>query len=240
MLTTPPLAPKTLAALKELGIRTLEDLQKIGVVRAFLLLKASGLTVTKSTLWQLDALVSGRDVRHISVERKTELGEALKNHPPVAVFPSQNDMEAFMWLAIEQARQSAALGEVPVGAVIVYQGEAIAAAHNTCIGDHNVSHHAEINALATAGKALQNYRLENCDVYITLEPCAMCASALIQARVGRVIYGAAEPKTGAAGSVVDLFADKRLNKHTAIFGGILADECQSVLQDFFAAKRKAV
>ena len=118
MLTTPPLAPKTLVALKELGIYTLEDLQKIGTVRAFLLLKASGLTVTKSTLWQLDALVSGVDVRHISEERKTELGEALKNHPPVAVFPSQNDMEAFMRLAIEQARQSAALGEVPVGAVI--------------------------------------------------------------------------------------------------------------------------
>ena len=240
MLTTPPLAPKTLAVLKELGIRTREDLQKIGIVRAFLLLKASGLTVTKSTLWQLDALVSGVDVRHISEERKTELGEALKNHPPVAVFPSQNDMEAFMRLAIEQARQSAALGEVPVGAVIVYQGEVIAAAHNTCIGDHNVSHHAEINALAAAGKALQNYRLEDCDVYITLEPCSMCASALIQARVGRVIYGAAEAKTGAAGSVVDLFADKRLNKHTAILGGILAEECQSVLQDFFAAKRKAV
>ena len=107
-----------------------------------------------------------------------------------------------MRLAIEQARQSAALGEVPVGAVIVYQGKAIAAAHNTCIGDHNVSHHAEINALAAAGKALQNYRLEDCDVYITLEPCSMCASALIQARVGRVIYGAAEAKTGAAGSVV--------------------------------------
>ena len=240
MLTTPPLAPKTLAALKELGIYTLEDLQKIGAVCAFLLLKASGLTVTKSTLWQLARWFRMRMSGHISEERKTELGEALKNHPPVAVFPSQSDMEAFMRLAIEQARQSAALGEVPVGAVIVYQGKAIAAAHNTCIGDHNVSHHAEINALATAGKALQNYRLEDCDVYITLEPCSMCASALIQARVGRVIYGAAEPKTGAAGSVVDLFADKRLNKHTAILGGILADECQSVLQDFFAAKRKAV
>ncbi len=103
MLTTPPLAPKTLAALKELGICTREDLQEIGAVRAFLLLKASGLTVTKSTLWQLDALVSGVDVRHISEERKTELGEALKNHPPVAVFPSQNDMEAFMRLAISMA-----------------------------------------------------------------------------------------------------------------------------------------
>ena len=124
------------------------------------------------------------DVRCISEERKTELGEALKNHPPVAVFPSQGDVETFMRLAIEQARQSAALGEVPVGAVIVYQGKVIAAAHNTCIGDHNVSHHAEINALAAAGKALQNYRLEDCDVYITLEPCSMCASALIQARIG--------------------------------------------------------
>ena len=167
-------------------------------------------------------------------------GEALKNHPPVAVFPSQSDMEAFMRLAIEQARQSAALGEVPVGAVIVYQGKAIAAAHNTCIGDHNVSHHAEINALATAGKALQNYRLEDCDVIHHIRALLHVRICLIQARVGRVIYGAAEPKTGAAGSVVDLFADKRLNKHTAILGGILADECQSVLQDFFAAKRKAV
>ena len=182
MLTTPPLAPKTLSTLKRIGYSYTGRFTGIGAVRAFLLLKASGLTVTKSTLWQLDTLVSGVDVRHISEERKTELGEALKNHPPVAVFPSQNDMEAFMWLAIEQARQSAALGEVPVGAVIVYQGKVIAAAHNTCIGDHNVSHHAEINALAAAGKALQNYRLEDCDVYITLEPCSMCASALIQAR----------------------------------------------------------
>ena len=100
MLTTPPLAPKTLAALKELGICTREDLQEIGAVRAFLLLKAFGLTVTKSTLWQLDALVSGVDVRHMSEERKTELGEALKNHPPVAVFPSQIDIKAYIRLAI--------------------------------------------------------------------------------------------------------------------------------------------
>ncbi|MDO5640630.1 MAG: nucleoside deaminase, partial [Neisseria sp.] len=106
-----------------------------------------------------------------------------------------------------------------------------------CIADHNISHHAEIRALAAAGLALQNYRLDQCDVYITLEPCSMCASALIQARVKRVIYGAAEPKTGAAGSIIDLFSDGRLNKHSAVQGGILADECQAVLQRFFQQKR---
>ncbi len=147
-------------------------------------------------------------------------------------------MAHFMGLALEQAKLSALMGEIPVGAVIVSDGKIIASAHNTCIADCNVSRHAEINALAQAGSEMQNYRLDGCDIYITLEPCAMCASALIQARIRRVIYGAAEPKTGAAGSIVNLFADKRLNTHTAIRGGILQEECRAVLSRFFKTKEK--
>jgi tRNA(Arg) A34 adenosine deaminase TadA len=106
------------------------------------------------------------------------------------------------------------------------------------VADHNISHHAEIRALAAAGAALQNYRLDQCDVYITLEPCSMCSSALMQARVRRVVYGAAEPKSGAAGSVVNLFAEPRLNPHSAVKGGILAAECRALLQDFFRQRRQ--
>ena len=238
MLTTPPLAPKTLAALHRLGIRTLADLRQTGAVQTFLLLKASGLTLTKSTLWQLESLLNGTLPQEITQHDKTRLLTELKNHPPVAAFPPQGEMAHFMGLALEQAKLSALMGEIPVGAVIVSDGKIIASAHNTCIADCNVSRHAEINALAQAGSEMQNYRLDGCDIYITLEPCAMCASALIQARIRRVIYGAVEPKTGAAGSIVNLFADKRLNTHTAIRGGILQEECRSVLSCFFQNKRK--
>ncbi|HEZ0047826.1 TPA: TfoX/Sxy family DNA transformation protein [Neisseria meningitidis] len=238
MLTTPPLAPKTLAALHHLGIRTLADLRQTGAVQTFLLLKASGLTLTKSTLWQLQSLLDGTPPQEMAQHDKTRLLAELKNHPPVAAFPPQGEMAHFMGLALEQAKLSALMGEIPVGAIIVSDGKIIASAHNTCIADCNVSRHAEINALAQAGGKMQNYRLDGCDIYITLEPCAMCASALIQARVKRVIYGAGEPKTGAAGSIVNLFADKRLNTHTAIRGGILQEECRAVLSRFFQNKRK--
>ncbi|CBN87548.1 tRNA adenosine(34) deaminase TadA [Neisseria lactamica] len=238
MLTTPPLAPKTVAALHRLGIRTLEELRQTGAVQTFLLLKASGLTLTKSTLWQLESLLDGTPPQEMSQAHKARLLAELKNHPPVAAFPPQGEMAHFMGLALEQAKLSALMGEIPVGAVIVSDGKIIASAHNTCIADCNVSRHAEINALAQAGSKIQNYRLDGCDIYITLEPCAMCASALIQARVKRVIYGAGEPKTGAAGSIVNLFADKRLNTHTAIRGGILQEECRAVLSRFFQNKRK--
>lgn len=237
MLTTPPLAPKTLSALHRLGIHSLDDLRARGSAATFLLLKAAGCTVTRSTLWQLEALLRGTDARDLSAEDKAELQTALQNHPPVAVFPPPSEMQDFMRLAVTQARQAAAAGEIPVGAVVVKNGSVIAAAHNRCIGDFDISHHAEILALSQAGAALNNYRLDGCDVYITLEPCAMCASALIQARVARVIFGAAEPKTGAAGSVINLFENSVLNKHTAVSGGILADECGALLQDFFARRR---
>ena len=144
----------------------------------------------------------------------------------------------FMLRALALAREAGAEGEVPVGALVVKDGEVIAAAHNLCVSSHNISQHAEIRALSQAGAALQNYRLDECDVYITLEPCSMCSSALMQARVRRVVYGAAEPKSGAAGSVVNLFAEPRLNPHSAVKGGILAAECRALLQDFFRQRRQ--
>ncbi|UOO80711.1 tRNA adenosine(34) deaminase TadA [Uruburuella testudinis] len=236
-LTTPPLAPQTLKTLQQLGIATLQDLQAHGAVAAFLLLKAAGLTITRSTLWQLAALTQNRTPQALAEAEKAALLDALRRHPPVAVFPPQAEMEHFMHQALVQAELSTAAGEIPVGAVVVHQGKIIAAAHNTCIADHNISHHAEIRALAEAGRVLQNYRLDHCDVYITLEPCSMCASALIQARIRRVIYGAAEPKSGAAGSIINLFADNRLNRHTAVLGGVAARACQERLQQFFRHKR---
>lgn len=236
-LTTPPLAPKTLAALQDLGIATVAHLQETGAAAAFLLLKAAGCTITKSTLWQLEALCSGVQVSDLDETRKTGLLAQIKNHPPVAVFPRPSEMENFMDAALQQAQLAAEHGEIPVGAVVVHQGAIIAAAHNSCIRDHNISHHAEIRALAAAGQILSDYRLDTCDVYITLEPCTMCASALIQARVRRVIFGAPEPKTGAAGSMLNLFENIQLNKHTAIRGGIRAERSKALLQEFFAARR---
>ena len=143
-----------------------------------------------------------------------------------------------MQAALVQAALAAEAGEVPVGAVVVHCGNIVAQAYNRCVADCNVSHHAEILALAQAGQVLGSYRLNECDVYVSLEPCAMCASALMQARVARVIFAASEPKTGAAGSVVNLFANKVLNAHTAVLGGVLADEAQAILQQFFQSKRK--
>ncbi|WP_165007915.1 tRNA adenosine(34) deaminase TadA [Neisseria yangbaofengii] len=236
-LSTPPIAPKTLAALNRLGITTMADLRATGSSKTFLLLKAAGYTITRSTLWQLEALLLGVAATDLSDTQKAALSEQIKQHPPVTVFPAPSEMRNFMQAALQQAGQSAQMGEIPVGAVVVENGQIIAAAHNTCVHDHNISHHAEIRALAQAGAALGNYRLDGCDVYVTLEPCAMCASALIQARVKRVVFGAAEPKTGAAGSVLNLFENSFLNKHTAVLGGVLADECRNALQDFFQKRR---
>lgn len=146
-----------------------------------------------------------------------------------------------MRLAMEQARQARAVGEVPVGAVIVHgQGEAarvLAAGYNRPVTTHDPTAHAEIVALRDAAQQRGNYRLPDCTLYVTLEPCAMCAMAMMHARLQRVVFGAFDPKTGAAGSVIDLFAQARLNHQTVIAGGVLADECGALLRDFFAARR---
>lgn len=147
------------------------------------------------------------------------------------------DDSEFMGLALDLAREAGALGEVPVGALVVIDGEVVGRGFNQPVARHDPTAHAEIMALRDAAARLGNYRLPGSTLYVTLEPCAMCAGAIMHARVGRVVFGARDPKTGAAGSVVDLFAESRLNHHTAIAGGVLADECGSLLSAFFAARR---
>ena len=143
----------------------------------------------------------------------------------------------FMALALEQARLAAAAGEVPVGAVVVHRGEVIATGRNSPVDAHDPTAHAEIIALRAAAKVLGNYRLEDCELYVTLEPCAMCSGAMLHARLKRVVFGAPDAKTGAAGSVVNLFADVRLNHQTHWQGDVLADESVALLQDFFRQRR---
>src|SRR5665647_110524 len=139
----------------------------------------------------------------------------------------------FMALALEQARLALAAGEVPVGAVVVRAGQVIAVGSNAPIGQHDPSAHAEMVALRAAAQLVGNYRLVDCELFVTLEPCAMCVGAMLHARLRRVVFGAPDPKTGAAGSVLDLFADPRLNHQTQVQGGVLAAQCGGLLQNFF-------
>ncbi len=143
----------------------------------------------------------------------------------------------FMALALEEARSAAAEGEVPVGAVLVRDGQVIARGRNAPVGSHDPTAHAEIAALRQAAKVLGNYRLDGCTLYVTLEPCAMCAGAMLHSRLARVVYGALDPKTGAAGSVIDLFAQRKLNHRTQVEGGVLQDECGTLLATFFKERR---
>ena len=147
--------------------------------------------------------------------------------------------DQFMLLALEQAGHARDLGEVPVGAVVVKDGVVIARGYNQPIGKHDPTAHAEIVALRAAAVALGNYRLPGCTLYVTLEPCVMCSGAMMHARLAKVVYGAADPKTGACGSVLDLFAQQQLNHHTEVSGGVMADECGAMLKEFFAARRAA-
>ena len=135
------------------------------------------------------------------------------------------------------ARSAECLGEVPVGAVVVRDGVIVGRGFNSPIGESDPTAHAEIAALRDAARNLENYRLPGCELFVTLEPCAMCAGAILHSRIARVVYGARDPKTGVHGSVVDLFAVERLNHHTQIEGGVLADECGRLLSDFFANRR---
>lgn len=139
--------------------------------------------------------------------------------------------------ALDQAHNAWALGEVPVGAVVVHDGVVIATGFNQPIGTHDPTAHAEIMALRAAALIMGNYRLPGCELFVTLEPCAMCAGAMMQARLARVVFGASEPKSGACGSVLDLFAHGHLNHHTLLLGGVLAAQCMATMKDFFAERR---
>jgi tRNA(adenine34) deaminase len=145
--------------------------------------------------------------------------------------------EAAMRLALDQAQNAWLVGEVPVGAVILRAGQVIATGYNRPITTHDPTGHAEIVALRHAATLLGNYRLPECELFVTLEPCAMCAMALLHARFKRVVFGAPDPKTGAAGGVLNLFSEPRLNHHTAVLGGVLSEPCGALLREFFAEKR---
>jgi tRNA(adenine34) deaminase len=145
--------------------------------------------------------------------------------------------QQFMRMAIEQAQLAAQSGEVPVGAVLVRDGQVISKAFNKPIANHDPSAHAEMLALREAALAEENYRIPGTTLYVTLEPCAMCSGAMLHARVGRVVYGAPDPKTGAAGSVLDLFSSKQINHQTSVEGGIMGEECGQLLRDFFKGRR---
>jgi tRNA(adenine34) deaminase len=147
------------------------------------------------------------------------------------------DDKDFMGLALDLAREAGAAGEVPVGALVVLEGEIVGRGFNQPIGRSDPTAHAEIMALRDAAAQLGNYRLPGCSLYVTLEPCAMCAGAIMHARIARVVFGARDPKTGVAGSVIDLFAEERLNHHAELVGGVLEVECGGLLSTFFAARR---
>jgi tRNA(adenine34) deaminase len=149
------------------------------------------------------------------------------------------EREQWMAQALALAGQAGARGEVPVGAIVVCDGAIVGRGGNSPIAASDPTAHAEIAALREAAAALRNYRLPGCELYVTLEPCAMCAGAVLHARLARVVYGARDPKSGACGSVIDLFAEPRLNHHTHVEGGVAADACAALLTGFFAQRRRA-
>lgn len=153
--------------------------------------------------------------------------------------PTQRALdEAFMGEALALAKEAGQRGEVPVGAVVVRDGEIVGRGFNAPISRNDPTAHAEVAALRDAGLNLQNYRLPGCTLYVTLEPCAMCAGAILHARIARVVYGAPDPKTGVHVSQLELFEHEQLNHHTDIEGGVLAETCGQLLSDFFAERRK--
>jgi tRNA(adenine34) deaminase len=143
----------------------------------------------------------------------------------------------FMQEAIEQAKLAAIAGEVPVGAVLVRDGQIISRGFNQPIGNSDPSAHAEMIAIRAAAQREDNYRLPGTTLYVTLEPCTMCAGAMLHARIDRVVFGAQDPKTGAAGSVLNVFSEKQLNHQTQVEGGILGEECGQLLREFFKERR---
>jgi tRNA(adenine34) deaminase len=143
----------------------------------------------------------------------------------------------FMEQAIEQAQLAAAANEVPVGAVLVRDGKVISRGFNQPISHHDPSAHAEMLALREAARVEANYRLPGTTLYVTLEPCAMCSGAILHARVERLVFGAPDPKTGAAGSVLDVFSSKEINHQTSVEGGVMSEECGQLLRSFFKERR---
>lgn len=238
LLATPPLPPAAVQWLRQIGINTRDQLLQNGSVTTFLQLKAAGHTVTRRLLFALEAAARGVHWSQLGDADKEGLIKMLASHPPVALPPAAAEIACFMQQAMQQANLAAASGEVPVGAVVVRNGQIIGRGFNQPVGLSDPSAHAEMQALRDAARHAGNYRLDDCDLYVTLEPCVMCSGAILHARIGRVIFGASEPRTGAAGSVLNLFAMSQLNHHTAIWGGQQAAACSQQLSDFFRQRRE--
>ena len=149
----------------------------------------------------------------------------------------EDDLD-FLHAAITEAEAAERDGEVPVGAVVVFEGEIIARGNNRVLRDSDPTAHAEMVAMRAAGKVLENYRLEGCSMYVTLEPCAMCAGAILHARIARLVYAASDPKAGACGSVLGVMNHPQLNHRVEVVSGVLAEECGTLLKNFFRARRQ--
>lgn len=194
------------------------------------------------------ASLAGVDLPHVarevrsarSLERASRKAAWQQRSLPVHRDVANDDDARWMGVALDLAREAQARGEVPVGAIVVVDGRIVGRGGNAPIAANDPTAHAEIAALREAAAAMANYRLPGSALYVTLEPCTMCAGAMLHARVARVVFGASDPKTGACGSVVDLFADARLNHHAKVVPNVRADECGTLLSQFFAARRAPV
>ncbi|KMJ54102.1 cytidine deaminase [Vogesella sp. EB] len=236
-LLSPPLPPAAIRWLHALDISDRPTLAQYGAARAYALLKAAGHTVTLKLLYALEAAIRGVHWSQLDDDDRLWLRTALAQLPPQRPLPPLAERQRFMALARELAQQAAAEGEVPVGAVVVRNGEVIGRGYNRPCASHDPSAHAEMLALRDAAANLGNYRLAGCQLYVTLEPCPMCSGAILHARIDHVLFGALDAKTGAAGSVLNLFAETKLNHQTAIDGGIDAESCAGLLADFFRQRR---
>jgi tRNA(adenine34) deaminase len=185
-----------------------------------------------------DAVTEARTAHETQREARRQAWLASKIQVTEEEQPAEDADATFMRLALDQAHNAWALAEVPVGAVVVRDGQVIATGFNQPIGNSDPTAHAEIQAMRAAAELLGNYRLSHCEIFVTLEPCAMCAGAMQHARIKRLVYGAADPKTGACGSVVNLFDEPRLNHHTSVRAGVLAEEAGALLSRFFAERRE--
>lgn len=160
-----------------------------------------------------------------------------RSEPPAVYDAAPPEFAAWMGEALVLARQSQERGEVPVGAIVVQNGVIVGRGGNAPIAGNDPTAHAEIGALRDAALRLGNYRLPECDMYVTLEPCVMCAGAIMHARIRRLVFGARDPKTGACGGVIDVFAERSLNHHTRVTGDVESETCAKLLSDFFSARR---
>lgn len=238
-LSSPPLPPAAIAWLAALDIHDRTALAQCGAARAHALLKAGGRTVTLSLLYALEAAIRGIHWSQLSDDDRQQLRLQLARLPPQRPLPPLAERSRFMARARELAQQAAEHGEVPVGALVVSEGQIIGEGYNRPRASHDPSAHAEMLALRAAAAKVGNYRLNGCQLYVTLEPCPMCSGAILHARIAHVLFGAGDAKTGAAGSVLNLFAESRLNHQTAIDGGIEHAACAALLSDFFHARRLA-